>query len=154
LVDLPELVKSVLNQLAPELTRFEASINTDFQTDLRRVVADRVALEQVLINLITNALQAMTGLSVEFRSVHISAVSINRDFVCLSVSDGGPGISPAAMPRLFEPYFTTTEGGMGLGLSIARAALESNGGTLTARTDLNGGAVFECFIPGEPIESS
>ena len=108
-----------------------------------RVRADRELLRQIWLNLLTNALEAMGP-----NSGHIVLESEHRDgHVRLSLEDSGGGIAPDVLPRVFEPFFTTKPEGTGLGLYIAHALAEANGGTLEARSGQGSGAVFVLSFP-------
>lgn len=108
------------------------------------VLADRLQLEQVLINLIRNAAEAME--QSECRKLSIEAAE-KDDFVLLSVRDWGPGLSREARSRLFEATFSTKPNGMGLGLSICRTIMELNKGRIWAEDNPDGGAVFWLSVP-------
>jgi signal transduction histidine kinase len=109
------------------------------------VVADRRHLEQVLLNLVLNALQAMSPggtVTMEARTA--------RDRVEIAVADTGPGIPPEALPRIFDPYFTTRPAGLGLGLTIARRIVEAHGGSLDVASPPGQGARFSVRLPAAP----
>jgi len=134
------------------LTRTEAannsvSVRTQFAEDLPRVQGDRVQLQQVMLNLIVNAIQSMSGVEDGNRELHISTVSIEPDGVCVAVRDTGPGLSPETLSRLFEPFYTTKSEGMGMGLSICRSIIEAHGGRLWAIPCEPQGALFQFTIP-------
>ena len=134
------------------LTRTEAanngvSVRTQFAEGLPRVQGDRVQLQQVMLNLIVNAIQSMSGVEDGNRELHISTVSIEPEGVCVGVRDTGPGLSPESLPRLFEPFYTTKPDGMGMGLSICRSIIEAHGGRLWATRCEPRGALFQFTIP-------
>jgi C4-dicarboxylate-specific signal transduction histidine kinase len=136
------------------LTRTEAannsvSVRTQFAEDLPRVQGDRVQLQQVMLNLIVNAIQSMSGVEDGNRELHISTVSIEPDGVCVAVRDTGPGLSPETLSRLFEPFYTTKSEGMGIGLSICRSIIEAHGGRLWAIPCEPQGALFQFTIPAD-----
>jgi C4-dicarboxylate-specific signal transduction histidine kinase len=91
---------------------------------------DRVQLQQVMLNLIVNAIQSMSGVEDGNRELHISTVSSEPKGVCVAVRDTGAGLRPESLPRLFEPFYTTKSDGMGMGLSICRSIIEAHGGRL------------------------
>jgi C4-dicarboxylate-specific signal transduction histidine kinase len=91
---------------------------------------DRVQLQQVMLNLIVNAVQSMSGVEDGNRELHISTVSSEPKGVCVAVRDTGAGLRPESLPRLFEPFYTTKSDGMGMGLSICRSIIEAHGGRL------------------------
>jgi PAS domain S-box-containing protein len=136
------------------LTRTEAennsvSVRTRFAEDLPRVQCDRVQLQQVMLNLIVNAIHSMSGVEDGNRELHISTVSIEPEGVCVAVRDTGHGLRPESLPRLFEPFYTTKPDGMGMGLSICRSIVEAHGGRLWAAKCEPRGALFQFTIPAD-----
>jgi C4-dicarboxylate-specific signal transduction histidine kinase len=137
------------------LTRTEAanksvSVRTQFAEGLPRVQGDRVQLQQVMLNLIVNAIQAMSGVGEGARELQISIdVVPSKGGVRVGVRDTGPALSPESLSRLFEPFYTTKpEGmGMGMGLSICRSIIEAHGGRLSAIPCEPQGALFQFTIP-------
>jgi hypothetical protein len=120
-----------------ELTRGEAlkggvSVKTQIASGLPIITGDRVQLQQVVLNLILNALQAMGAVSESARQVLITKSRIESNDLYVGVQDTGPGLSPETLPRLFEPFHTTKPNGMGMGLTICRSIIESHGGRLWA----------------------
>jgi two-component system, LuxR family, sensor kinase FixL len=117
--------------------------NLDPRCDI--VLADRVQIQQVLVNLFRNALEAMAA------STHRELIASNTraadDMIEISVSDTGPGFAGDALARLFQPFFTTKEAGMGVGLSISRTIIETHGGRMWAETNRSGGATFRFTLP-------
>ena len=136
------------------LTRAEAannsvSVRTQFAEGLPRVQGDRVQLQQVILNLIVNAIQSMRDVEDGNRELHISTVSIEPEGVCVSVRDTGHGLRPESLPRLFDPFYTTKADGMGMGLSICRSIIEAHGGRLWATGREPRGALFQFTIPAD-----
>jgi C4-dicarboxylate-specific signal transduction histidine kinase len=136
------------------LTRTEAANNsvfvrTQFAEGLPRVQGDRVQLQQVMLNLIVNAIQSMSDVEDGNRELHISTASIGPEGVCVAVRDTGHGLRPESLPRLFEPFYTTKPDGMGLGLSICRSIIEAHGGRLWATGCEPRGALFQFTIPAD-----
>jgi signal transduction histidine kinase len=134
------------------LTRGEAANNsvlvrTQFAEGLPRVQGDRVQLQQVMLNLIVNAIQSMSGVADGNRELHVSTVSIEPEGVRVGVRDTGPGLSPESLSRLFEPFYTTKPEGMGL--SICRSIIEAHGGRLWAIPCEPRGALFQFTIPAD-----
>ena len=128
------------------LTRTEAannsvSVRTQLAEGLPRVQGDRVQLQQVLLNLIINAIEAMRDVGEEERELLISTRN-EPDGVSVEVRDSGPGFAPAALERVFEAFYTTKPGGLGLGLSICRSIIEAHNGRLWASANLPRGATF------------
>jgi signal transduction histidine kinase len=134
------------------LTRTEAanngvSVRTKLAEGLPPVQGDRVQLQQVMLNLIVNAIQSMSGVEDGNRELHVSTVGIEPEGMCVAVRDTGPGLSPQSLSRLFEPFYTTKPEGMGLGLSICRSIIEAHGGRLWAIPCEPQGALFQFTIP-------
>jgi signal transduction histidine kinase len=137
------------------LTRAEAannsvSVRTQFAEGLPRVQGDRVQLQQVMLNLIVNAIQAMSGIGEGVRELQISIETVpSAGGVRVGVRDTGPGLSPESLPLLFESFYTTKPDGMGMGLSICRSIIEAHGGRLWAATCEPRGALFQFTIPAD-----
>jgi signal transduction histidine kinase len=145
-VRLREAVDGVLYLLAPQIG--SQGVQTDLQglDGVPEVQADPVALEQIVHNLVQNALQALTSVPPGQRRLVIGAASDGAR-VALSVRDTGPGFAPGALERAFEPFFSTREGGLGLGLSLCESLAAGMGGTLTARNHAEGGAELTLTLP-------
>lgn len=141
--DLCALASETRDLLEPVVRREGASLHLKCDREFPALEADPIELQQVLVNLITNAAEAMTDTDGE-RRIEFSVVNIAKG-VHVTVSDTGPGIPPDRLDRLFEPFFTTKPSGMGMGLQVCRNAVESMGGTLRAANREEGGAVF-CFV--------
>ena len=116
--------------------------------DLPDVRGDRVHLQQVLLNLIINAMDALRESKVGERRITITAASTADGKVIVSVSDSGPGIAEDNLGKLFEPFFTTKSTGMGVGLAISQNLIEAHHGKLRAENLPEGGAVFHFTVPG------
>jgi signal transduction histidine kinase len=139
-VDLAESLRHAMHLLEPECRRRGVTAEL-LATEAVRVNADPVAVDQIVHNLLMNALQAMESVDAPRRALALSVVSADGQGE-LSVADRGPGIAPEALPRLFEPFFSTREGGLGLGLSLCETLAQGMGGSLTAANRSDGGAVF------------
>ena len=140
LLDLNALVGDVAKLLASDALIRGLSITLDFDPRLPPVSADRVELQQVVLNLLVNAMEAMTGPEATGRTVVVRTHSPQSETVQVSVQDTGPGIAAAA--SIFEPFYTTKAEGMGMGLSIARSIIEAHGGQIWAENNATGGATF------------
>jgi PAS domain S-box-containing protein len=137
-----------------ELTRGEAvkngiSVLTEFEDHLPVVEADRVQLQQVLLNLIINALEAMGAANEGPRELLISTGKIESSGVLVAVQDSGPGLEAAMLERVFESFYTTKPTGLGMGLSICRSIIEAHGGRLWANTNQRRGATFQFTLPAD-----
>ncbi len=149
-LDINEAVREVI-----ELTRSEAatngvSVQSELAGGLPLIQGDRVQLQQVVLNLIINAAEAMSGASDGPRELLISTGTSDTGDVRVAVRDSGPGLTPAALERLFEPFYTTKPGGLGLGLSICRSIIEAHGGRLWVSANVPRGATFQFTLPVHP----
>ena len=135
------------------LTRSEAvktgvTVGMQLAGELPCIQCDRVQLQQVMLNLIVNAIQSMSGVEDGNRELLISTVS-EPEGACVAVRDTGHGLRPESLPRLFEPFYTTKPDGMGMGLSICRSIIEAHGGRLWATRCEPRGALFQFTIPAD-----
>jgi PAS domain S-box-containing protein len=147
-LNLNELVEESLPLMAQEMGRQRIMVELSLAPELPVVLGDRVQLQQVLINLLINALQAM----VETSGRRVLAISSQPDIagVMLAVRDSGPGIDPAAARDLFKAFVTTKANGMGMGLSICKSIIEAHGGRIWADADTLRGADFRFTLPVQP----
>ena len=147
-LDLNELVREVLALTERELQRGRISVELRLHEHLPPVKADRVQLQQVLINLITNAIEAMRETK-QPRVLMVRSALQEPNRVLISVADSGPGIDPGIVDRIFNPLFTTKSNGMGMGLAICRSIIEGHEGRLWASPGAQGGAAFEFALPAD-----
>jgi C4-dicarboxylate-specific signal transduction histidine kinase len=138
-----------------ELTRSEAVKNgvwvqTELTDGLPLIQGDRVQLQQVMLNLIVNAVEAMSGISEAGRELLITTRKAETGGVRVAVRDSGPGLTPAALEHLFEPFYTSKPNGLGLGLSICHSIIEAHGGRLWTSANVPRGAVFQFTLPEHP----
>jgi signal transduction histidine kinase len=149
-VDLNEATREVIALSLNELQRSRVILRQDFADDLPPIIGDRVQLQQVILNLILNASDALSGVDDRPRQLAIRTERDERDRVRLSVQDAGVGFDPQTLDRLFEAFYTTKIGGMGIGLSVSRSIIESIGGRLWAAPNDGPGATFSFSIPCGP----
>ena len=142
-----DVVRLVLRLLQNDLQISEVSVATEFQDNLPDVHLDSTQLQQVLLNLIRNAIDAMTSVAPRVRRLRLTASFDGRASVLLSVQDSGPGIPVKDRKRIFDPFFTTKSGGMGLGLAICFTLVANHGGKLRLVKTGSNGSVFEVTIP-------
>jgi signal transduction histidine kinase len=127
------------------IARNKIAVNADLMHELVPVQGDRVQLQQVVVNLILNAVEAMG--SEEKGELSIKVEQGQVDGVVVQVRDSGPGIDPANVERVFEPFYTTKVSGVGMGLSICRSIINGHGGRLWAEANEPRGAVFQFTLP-------
>ncbi|WP_027152829.1 PAS domain S-box protein [Mesorhizobium sp. WSM2561] len=146
-LDLNELVTDVLQLARSELVERRVVVTTALAPLLPNVVGDRIQLQQVLLNLVLNGCEAMTGLAASARRLTISTVQNGDGLVETKISDHGAGIESLMLEKIFEPFVTTKNGGLGLGLSICRSIITAHGGHLWASNNPDRGATFGFAIP-------
>src|SRR5262245_36366679 len=147
--DLNEAVRNAIILTRGEVVKIGASIQTQLAEPLPFFRGDRVQIQQVLVNLIVNAIQAMSGDGNGRRELQISTETDEAGGVRVGVRDTGPGMAPESLPRLFEPFYTTKAEGMGMGLAICRSIVEAHGGRLWATACEPHGTLFQFTIPAE-----
>jgi signal transduction histidine kinase len=151
----PERMRLDLNSLAEDVQRLTASDATSRGVGVRIVAAeepawvngDRIQLQQVVLNLLSNAIEAVSSAPVGERRVLVTTCVAERAQVRLSVHDNGPGIPEEKVARVFDPFYTTKPEGMGMGLAIARTIVEAHGGQVTVRPDEGHGVTFTVTLP-------
>jgi signal transduction histidine kinase len=146
-VNVNEAVREVIELTYGEALKNEVSVRTQLADGLPLIQGDGIQLQQVVLNLILNAVQAMGVVVDRTREVLITTSQTGPNEVCLGVKDTGPGLSAETLPRLFEPFYTTKPGGMGMGLAICRSIIETHGGRLWASRCEPHGALFQFMIP-------
>ncbi len=151
-LDINKTIQEVISLLRNELARNRVSLRTDFASDLPRVPGDPVQLQQVLINLVVNAIEAMRTSTDRRRELRIRSAK-NADGILVQVQDSGPGIKPELADGIFEPFFTTKAEGIGMGLAISRSIIESHGGQLSL-VSASQGALFQFILPNDPNDAS
>jgi PAS domain S-box-containing protein len=146
-VNLNKVVIDAVRMVSGDALLRSCQVETSLDANLRTVEADPVQLQQVLLNLVINAFDAMRDTPISKRKVVIVTHSNGDDTICMSVRDHGVGISAEMQDCLFNPFFTTKNDGLGMGLAIARSILESHGGTIAVKNADGGGARFEIVLP-------
>ena len=146
-VALNDEIAGVLAITRGEALKHEIAVRAELAPDLPVIKGDRVQLQQVLINLIVNAIEAMSTLSDETRELIIRSEPEGAGGVLVTVRDTGPGLAPAVLERIFEPFHTSKKTGLGLGLSISHSIIESHGGRMWASANTPRGAIFHFALP-------
>ena len=130
-----------------ELRRHDVVLHGELAADDRPVMGDRVQLQQVLLNLIMNGVEAMKGVTERARELSISSTLAEPGSVLVAVEDTGTGVDPAVVDRMFQPFFTTKSDGLGMGLAICRSIIEAHGGRLWVSPRAPHGADVRFTIP-------
>ena len=146
-LDFNKIVRETAGLMTAEAEREGARLIFALANPLPRVHADAVQLEQVIVNLVRNAIEAMAEASSPVREITLRTMPAAEGAIEIAVEDTGPGLPQIGRERLFEPFFTTKTGGLGLGLSISQSIVEAHGGRLTAAPRPGGGAVFRFTLP-------
>jgi len=146
-LEVNELLSEVIVLVRGELMSQQVSVRTEFASALPDILGDRVQLQQVIINLVVNGIEAMQSVTDRQRELVIRSGQDEASQVFVSVTDCGVGISAENADRLFNPFFTTKPGGMGMGLSICRSIIDAHGGRLWATANVSRGATVQFVLP-------
>jgi two-component system sensor histidine kinase TtrS len=146
-VDINTLVSAVMVLIRPELRRAHVRLVLDLEPQLSRIAVQPIQIEQVILNLVKNAIEAMDEVPADRRILTIETTLEMAKQIRVSVRDTGPGLQLELLDHLFNPFVTSKADGMGLGLSISNGIIQAHGGRLTAHSLLEGGAEFSFFIP-------
>jgi len=146
LLDVNEAIREMIVLLRSEATRYNITVRMELAADLPRIMGDRVQLQQVLMNLIVNGIDAMKEVDAA-RGLAVKSHRTEEEEVLVSVSDTGVGLPPQQADQLFNAFFTTKPNGTGMGLRISRSIVESHGGCLWAEDNSPRGASFHFALP-------
>jgi signal transduction histidine kinase len=144
-LEINEVILDVIALTSREIEKNGISAQTQLAESLPAIQGDRVQLQQVILNLLINAIEAINEMSEGPREMLISTAKADPG-VLVSVRDSGPGLTPESVERLFESFYTTKPGGLGMGLSICRSIIEAHGGRLWASANEPRGAVFQFTV--------
>src|SRR3954447_20787694 len=151
-LDINNTISEVIDLTRGEALRNGVSLQIRLAKELPLIQGDRVQPQQVMLNLIVNAVEAMTGVSERSRELLIGSGKDASDAVLVTVQDSGPGLNPESFNHLFDAFYTTKPSGMGMGLAICRSIIEAHGGRLWAGANEPRGAVFQFTLPRERDE--
>ena len=150
-LDINQTIREVIGLARNEMQRNGVALETQLSDDMPLIFADRIQLQQVMLNLMMNAIEAMTQVTTP-RELLISSEADDSKGVVVVVRDSGPGLDSKSLERLFEPFYTTKPQGMGMGLAICRSIVQAHGGRLWAATNRDRGASFHFSLPtGEEL---
>lgn len=148
-LDMQDLVEDTITMVRPDAAARRVSLKVEVSPEMPAAQGDRVHVQQVLFNLIFNAMDALTGVPEPRRSVTVRLVKTDHGNLQVSVSDGGTGIAPENAGHVFEPFFTTKSNGMGMGLAISKAIIEAHGGEIWMHSSAMEGTTFTFLLPPE-----
>ncbi|MDJ0807934.1 MAG: PhnD/SsuA/transferrin family substrate-binding protein [Gammaproteobacteria bacterium] len=146
-VDINALVSAVVVLIRPELRRANVRLKLQLDPQLPRIAVQPIQIEQVILNLARNSIEALNEVPMNSRKLSIQTSRVDLDGIRLTVRDSGPGLKPELIDNLFDPFVTSKPDGMGLGLSISHGIIEAHGGKLTKVSPTDGGAEFSIFLP-------
>lgn len=149
IVQMNQMIEQTVALAAAQASTNNVTIGLELSPDLPHVLGDSIQLQQVVVNLVMNGIDAIICTTDRPRKVVIRSSPQSSGQILVSVQDSGIGINPEVMKRLFEPFFTTRSNGMGMGLSISRSIIEAHGGRLWAESDGSSGSVFYFTLPSE-----
>jgi PAS domain S-box-containing protein len=147
-VDVNELIREVAVLMGRDAVRRRVTVKVQLAEDLPAVLGDRVQLQQVILNLVTNGADALDGVPRERRELVIRSTADRAGGVAVAVQDSGVGIDPKNLGHIFDALFTTKPGGMGMGLAICKSIIEAHGGRISASPNAGGGSTFQFTVPG------
>jgi signal transduction histidine kinase len=150
--DLNIAINEVIELAKSAITENSVSVQTRLAERMNPVQGDRVQVQQVVLNLILNAIEAMGSVEARARELMISTEQSQTNDILVAVRDSGPGINPESLDRVFEAFYTTKSGGMGMGLSICGSIIDAHGGRLWAEANEPGGAIFQFTVPSAEKE--
>jgi signal transduction histidine kinase len=148
-LDINEAIREAIALTQAEMQHNGVRLQSRLAEHLPLASADRVQLQQVLINLIINAIEAMGGVSGGPRELTIVSGIDNANDLFVEVQDTGPGLDPEKLDRVFQSFYTTKPDGMGMGLAISRSIIEAHNGRLSAEPNKPRGAIFRLTLPGK-----
>jgi signal transduction histidine kinase len=146
-LEINEAILEVIALTRGEVVKNGVSVQTQLAQHLPFIQADRVQLQQVILNLIINAVQAMRDVSEGSRELLIGTAEDGSNGVLVEVLDSGPGLPPESVDRIFGAFYTTKPGGMGMGLSVCRSIIEAHGGRIWVSPTVGQGATFRFTLP-------
>jgi signal transduction histidine kinase len=152
-LDLNEVTREVIALSLSDLQQNRVILQSDLAGDIPSIIGDRIQLQQVTLNLLRNASDAMVGIEDRPRQLLVRTRREENDRVRLSVQDAGCGVNPQDFERLFEAFYTTKSGGMGIGLSVSRSIIERHQGRLWAEPNEGPGTTFFFSIPCGPVRA-
>jgi two-component system sensor kinase FixL len=144
-------INDVIQEIIPLASSYEVIRNISLELDLDEkiplIAGDRVQLQQVILNLVLNASEALMNVDTDFRKIAIQTIQKDPQYVTVAIKDSGPGIDEQVLEHLFEPFYTTKQEGLGMGLAISQSIIDLLGGKLWAKNNPDQGATFYFTVP-------
>jgi signal transduction histidine kinase len=153
-LDINEVIQEVVGLIQSEIQKNGVALRLELAADFPRVLGDRVQLQQVILNLVMNGIEAMSAVTDRARDLLLRSYQYESDKVLIAVQDSGIGLQPGSLDHLFEAFFTTKPKGMGMGLAISRSIIEAHGGRLWAVPNDGPGVTFEFALPVEAADAT
>jgi C4-dicarboxylate-specific signal transduction histidine kinase len=153
-LDINGAIREVIELTHAEAVKVGVSVEMQLSEDLPLIEGDRVQLQQVMLNLIVNAIQAMSAANDGPRQLLIGTGKADSGELLVAVRDSGPGLAPEALEHIFQPFLTTKPEGLGLGLPICCSIIERHGGRLWASANVPRGAIFQFTLPARTDSAS
>jgi PAS domain S-box-containing protein len=150
-LDINQIIRETLEFVRADARKKRIVLQSELAEDLRPVFGNRIQLQQVMLNLLANAIEAMDGVAIGVRQIRVSSTSFAPESVLITVADTGLGFVAKDLNHIFDPFFTTKSQGMGMGLAICRSLVEAHNGKLAARPGAERGAVFEITLPAGDV---
>jgi C4-dicarboxylate-specific signal transduction histidine kinase len=150
-LDLNDVIREALNFVRHDCEERSIRMRLDLAADLLSTVGERIQLQQVVVNLLVNSAQALGAVAPDEREIHVATFREGAEWVGFAVRDTGPGIPAYDLERIFGGFFSTKEGGMGIGLTICQSIVAAHGGAITALRAPGGGAAFRVVLPSHSI---
>jgi signal transduction histidine kinase len=147
--DLNSAIGEVIEMVLAAIDKNRVSVHTSLAPNLTSISGDRVQLQQVIMNLVLNAVEAMGSVEEGARTLRVSTGRDGDGGILVAVRDSGPGIDPEHLQKVFERFYTTKDSGVGMGLAICRSIIEAHGGRLWAEPNQPRGAVFQFTLPAQ-----
>ena len=144
--DINEVVHNVVSLIAGELKHLDIALELDLAQDLPAATADPIQIEQVLVNLMQNAIEAMRSNTRRPPKLSVHTACLEPDMVSVTVSDSGPGLDDETLGRVFDPFFSTKPDGMGIGLAISQSIMKAHGGDISVERNMTDGLSFSCTL--------
>jgi C4-dicarboxylate-specific signal transduction histidine kinase len=140
-------MRETVSLIRNDLTTSKTKIDFDLAKDIQAISADKIQIQQVVLNLIQNAIEAMHNTDPSNRRIHIQTKKIDENSIEITVSDSGPGFTKDMIHKVFEPFFTTKAHGRGMGLAICRSIIEAHGGQFTINPNTNNHSWIRFILP-------